>query len=219
MSLFTPVIDVKHRPYCGPAAIAILTGVPIARIEKMIRRGRKGYRDSDGRRIPIKGTHPWEVLKVLERLGCKVREIKCESRTFGSFVADTVHVSTPYLVEVTGHFMASYRGMYCDTSTLAGPQPIDAYKSRTRRVRRVWEVRAPATPMYTIADPITPPPRERKPKPDIKVVRMRRLEVQIADWEAREKRAKTALKKLRPKLARYKRLGVGEAKEDPHEHR
>lgn len=208
MRLFTPVIDVKHRPYCGPAAIAALTGVPVARIEKMLRRGRKGYRDSDGRKIPIKGTHPWEVIKVLERLGCKVTEVKPAVSTFGRFVEDTVHVRTPYLVEVTGHFMATHQGSFCDTSSLEGPRALAGYRRATRRVQRVWEVEAPAEPKYTLADPIAPPPRAPKPKRDIKQVRMARLAAQIAEWESRERRAKNALKKLRPKLRRYERIGV-----------
>lgn len=208
MRLFTPVIDVKHRPYCGPTAIAALTGVPIARIEKMIRRGRKGYRDSEGRRIAIKGTHPWEVIKVLERLGCKVHEVKTSHGTFGSFVEDTTHVGLPYLVEVTGHFMATHKGMFCDTSSLDGPRTIEGYRKVMRRVQRVWEVDAPETPMYTVSDSIAPPPREKKPKPPIQVLRARRVAAQIKAWETRLKRAQTALKKLRPKLRRYERLGI-----------
>jgi hypothetical protein len=53
--------------------------------------------------------------------------------------------------------------------------------------------------------------RAEKPLPparDVKVARAQKLADQIARWEAKERRARAALKKLRPKLARYQRMGV-----------
>lgn len=210
-TLFKPVIDVKHRPYCGPAAIAVLTGVPVARIEKMIRRCRKGYaRETAGRRVAVRGTSTGEVITVLERLGCKVERFsgfvpKCPVRHLAE---DTSFTNQPYLVEVTGHWMALHNGVLADNSNPLGV-PVADYKRGTRRVLAAWAVSAPTTPVYTQADPIAVAPRPAKPKPDIKAVRMARLAAQIATWEAKERRAKTALLKLRPKLRRYQRLGIG----------
>ncbi len=71
---FEPIVDVDHRPYCGPLAIARLTGVPVSRIEKMLRRNRYGrYRDASA--LPIKGTINAEVINVLQGLGCKVEKL------------------------------------------------------------------------------------------------------------------------------------------------
>lgn len=208
MPLHIPVIDTKTRPYCGATAIAILTGVPLSRVEKMIRRCRKGgYRDQNGRKIPIKGTYTWEVVKVLKRLGCKVTELKTPESTFARFVHDTAHISKAFLVNVTGHFMTSFQGTFCDNSNLDGPRPIEGYHKGQRRVQKAWYVEAPALSLYTIDDAIkaTPAP---KPKPDVKVVRAQNIAKQIAQWESKERRAKNALKKLRPKLAYYEKLGV-----------
>lgn len=208
MTLFTPVVDVAHRPYCGPTAIAALTGVPISRIEKMLRRCRRNsYRDAMGRKIPIKGTHTWEVVKVLKRLGCKVEEFKSPlESTFGKFVDDTKHMGA-FLVEVTGHWMASHKGLFCDTWSLSGPVPIEGYWKAQRRVRRAWTVQAPTTPLYTTGEPVKME-RPSKPKVDIKVARAEKILGQIKQWETKEKRAKTALKKLRAKAAYYRTTGV-----------
>lgn len=208
MPLFKPVVDVKHRPFCGPTAVAALTGVPLARIEKMLRRSRKGYRDSYGRKIAIKGTHTSEVLDVLRRLDCKVGEPSRPAMTFARFCDDTINVPDAYLVEVPGHFMVTCQGLYCDNGTLAGPQPASGYRKPLRRIKRAWKVEAPTIPKYTLADPISAPPREPKPKRDIKEVRAEQLAARILAWERRKRRAETALKKLRPKLARYRRLGI-----------
>lgn len=208
MPLFTPVIDVKHKPYCGPTAIAALTGVPLARIEKMLRRVRRNWSGTRRRNMPIKGTYNSEVLRVLQRLGCKFAEVKNPERSFARFCDDTRYVPSAYLLNVPGHYMVTCQGLYCDNSTLQGPKPAEDYGKRTRRIKHVWQITAPATPMYTVNDPIEPPPREHKAKPDIKTARMQRLATQIATWEAKERRAKNALKKLRPKLARYQRLGI-----------
>jgi len=190
--LFTPVKDVAHVPYCGPTAIAALTGVPVSRIEKMIRRCRRGYK----RRIV--GTYTSEAVKVLRRLGCKVEEVKTFEPTFGKFVEDTKTVSAPYLVRVTGHFMTTFKGTFCDT--VEGPRSIDGYDKNKRRVRQAWKVIAPAKPKYTTGVP----KRESKPKPDIKVLRAAKLADDIKRWERKEKLAKTKLKKLRSRLKRIR---------------
>jgi hypothetical protein len=60
MKLFHPVRDVsadRRGPYCGPSAVAFLTGVPVSRIEKMFRRIRGGWRDELGRRKTVKGKY------------------------------------------------------------------------------------------------------------------------------------------------------------------
>lgn len=201
-TLFAPIVDAGHVPYCGPTAIAALTGVPVSRIEKMIRRCRRGgYRDSAGRKIAIKGSYPWEVIKVLKRLGCKVTAMKDPESTFGRFCADTAHINAAFLVRVTGHFMAAFKGTFCDTSNLE-PVPVDGYNKAARRVIQAWRVEAPSSPMYTIDDPIMTPARPAKPKPAIREVRAARVAERIKAWEAKRKRADTALRKLR-RQARY----------------
>jgi hypothetical protein len=194
-----PVIETKV-PYCGPTAIALLTGVPYSRVEHMIRRKRGGYRDRNGRRKKVKGSYHWEVTKILKRLGCKVEEIKVTGSTLGAFVEDQRHAGT-MLVRVTGHFMVASGGMVADT-TYPTPVAIEQYPKHTRRVVQAWRVVAPETPRYTVADPIDPV-REPKPKPDIRLVRYQRAVDNLKRWQTKAKRAETAMRKLRKQVRYY----------------
>jgi hypothetical protein len=210
MPPFAPVIDVNRRVYCGPYAIAVLTGVPVTRIEKMLRRRRKGWRDDLGRKLPIKSAGNTECIRVLETLGCKVERVSDLQPTLGAFCRDREFVSLTYLVNVTDHYVVVHKGTYCDSGTRGVPKPIaDAGSCARWKVHKAWVVTAPERPRYTIDDPIVAAPRPKKPKPDLREQRMAALAAQIKRWETKEKRAKTALKKLRPKLARYQRQGVG----------
>ena len=144
--IYEPNIDVKRGsgPYCGPTAIALITGEPISRIEKMIRRKRRGgFRDSTGRKMPIKGTYPWEIIKVLAALGCRVdlptKGVKGE--TLNNVVNEHIPAAGTFLIEVTGHFMVASGGMIADT-THKTPIPISTYRRKSRRVQQVWRVTA-----------------------------------------------------------------------------
>lgn len=207
MALFVPQVDVSHRPYCGPVAISALTGVPISRIEKMLRRCRSDRgRDARGHKIAVRGTWTAQVLTVLRRLDCFVERRAVTGSTFAAFVRDTEFVKGAFLVHVSGHWMTCAGGMYCDTSSLDGPKPIADYHKPARRVRNVFFVDAPVDPKFLKGAP-APTKREKAPA-DLKAVRAKALADKIAAWERKERRAKNALKKLRPKLARYVRLGV-----------
>lgn len=189
----------EAKGYCGPTAVAALTGVPVGRIENMIRRKRRGgYRDRNGRRMPVRGTYTWEIVRVLKRLGCKVEKMADTESTFGRFCDDTAHMSTAFLVEVTGHFMAVHRGMFVDTSHRE-PTTAAGYAKATRRVKLAWRIEAPAVPKYTTAEA---PVREPKPKPDIRTVRAARVAKRLDAWIVRRKRADTAIRKL-TRQARY----------------
>jgi hypothetical protein len=141
--IYEPNIDVKRQrgPYCGPTAIALLTGEPISRIEAMIRRRRKaGYRDRDGNRKPIKGTYPWEITRVLKALDCNVYPVK---KVRGLCLREVVEECLPatgvFLVEVTGHMMVASGGMIADNS-YPKPIPVKDYKKKMRRVCAVWRI-------------------------------------------------------------------------------
>ena len=180
--------------YCGPRAIAHLTGVPLSRAEHMIRRIRHGYRDRNGRRLPVKGTYKWEVKKVLERLGCKVTKVNFIWLSLGEFLEDTKHLDHTYLVNVTGHYTVAHKGIQTDTNL----RP-------KRRVKNVWIVEAPTVPRYRVDDPIGRKPRPSKPKPDIQSVYQRTL-AKIKVWQAKVKRGQTALRKLNTTRKYYERL-------------
>lgn len=198
--LHTPVMDCRPTAYCGPSAIAILTGVPLSRIESMLKRGRKGWGDK-----PIKGTYMHEVKRVLKRLGCKVQEVKNPVSPVGKFADDVRHAGT-FLVRVTGHLMVARGGVLADSSNLTGV-PVEAYHRGTRRVRNAWKVIAPALPVVTVDDALVTS-KPAKPKQDIKLLRVNKVMSGIKRWERKEKLAKTKLKKLRRQLAYYKAKGL-----------
>lgn len=148
--IYEPNIDVTRGkgPYCGPTAIAILTGEPISRIEKMIRRRRRGgFRNSAGCKMPIKGTYNWEVIAVLKTLGCRVEEVKRVSgETLSNLVTECLPSTGAYLVNVTGHFMVASGGMIADT-THKTPISVVDYRRKSRRVQQVWKVVAKPRPV------------------------------------------------------------------------
>lgn len=210
--LFKVINDTGRRaPYCGPCATSALTGAPITRVEKMIRRVRDdAFKEHYGRkrrwkRKPIirsTGTH--EVKTVLERLGCKVERYNTALTTFGQFVDDTQHMPGAFLVEVTGHWIAVSGGHYADSANFDKTALEGADR---RRLVNVWRVFAPVEPRFPTG--IVKQVRPKKtggPTPQQK--RAQTLLVQMREWEKRKKRAETALKKLRPKLRRYEKLGV-----------
>lgn len=200
MSFFKPVLDTKTIPYCGATAAAILTGVPLSRIEHMIRRGRgKGWQ-----RKPIKGTYLHEIVKVLKRLGCKVEAVKVYESTAPKFADDVRHAGA-HLFRVAGHVMVTCGGIIADNSNPEGV-PAEQY-GRNRRVTDAWKVVAPTLPKFTMNDALMTS-KPTKPKMPVQLQRVNKVVAGIKRWERKEKLAKTKLKKLRRQLAYYKKQGV-----------
>jgi hypothetical protein len=206
MTLFPMIKDVDHRTFCGPTAIALLTGVPVSRVEAMIRRIRGGgYRNEAGRRLPVKSTWTSEVRIVLERLGCKIEPVKVHAPTLGSFVDDVRHAGT-FLIDVPHHLMVCSGGMVADTRYNA-PVPIEECIRPTRRVDAAWRIKAPSVPRYSTGAAQLKP-RAPKPKRDLKEVRAEKIAADIKRWQRKAKLAQTKLKRLRAKQRRYERLGI-----------
>ena len=113
--------DVGHKHvYCGPGAIAIVTGQPVSKIEKMIRRYRneitRQYNQTRRYSIKaqIKSMYNHEVRTVLKRLKVKVNTLYPSIQTLRQFVDDTQYEKYPYIVQVTGHYVVTYRGRVMD---------------------------------------------------------------------------------------------------------
>jgi len=139
--LHTPVYDTgASHVYCGPTAISAVSGEPISKIHKMLRRARKEWggwvKDDRGRRLPIKGVYNSEMLKVMKRLGYKAIPHVEHGMTFREFLDDRGHMG-PFIVNVTGHYIAVSHGMLCDNSTKT-PIPVSEYSGRNKRVQRFW---------------------------------------------------------------------------------
>lgn len=154
-----PIIkDTPSRLYCGPTALAALTGLPTSKIFKMVRRVRG---DADrryygkivngghvlsvtGRKRPIKSMWNSEMITVLHRAGLKVADAKSLRRvpehamTLGEFCDDRGH-SGPYLLEVTRHYVVVSHGQIIDTLTGYKPIPWREYKKLRTKVKQWWK--------------------------------------------------------------------------------
>jgi len=153
--LHTPVYDTKARAFCGPTAIAAVTGTPISKVHKMVRRLRadkerewrgrvlNGGRVKDllGRRMPVKGMHNRELVEIMRRLGFKVKHARWpvpgrRTETLQAFCEDRGHMG-PFIVNVTGHYVAVSHGMICDTLKRT-PVPFAEYPKLRSRVKAFW---------------------------------------------------------------------------------
>lgn len=154
----------RSGPYCGPTSIAGITGAPLDVIYKKFRSVRKkaggrlrAYRENrdgcyrpNGPLIPIRGTSKYECLEVLRLLGWKLKqENRASDRcaTLGQFCEDRGHMG-PYLVNVTGHWVAVSGGKVLCTSnpmTEDGLQPIPVgdYPRKARRIVRWYLLKPP----------------------------------------------------------------------------
>lgn len=85
--------------------------------------------------------------------------------------------------------------------------PAGDHPRALTRVLKAWRVIAPTLPRYTVDDALaaTRPP---KPKPDRQAERIARILLRLKTWEAKRKRAETAIKKLRKQIKYYERKAV-----------
>lgn len=148
--LHTPQHD-GRRHFCGPTAIAAITGATFPEIYKKIRRVRSGQlkamygyavkdagRDTAGRKTPIKGMRNDELLIVMQRMGFKMKQgFQAKRMTLGQLLEDRGHLG-PMIVNVTHHYIAVSRGTICDTITRV-PVPISAYPKLKYRVECFWQ--------------------------------------------------------------------------------
>jgi hypothetical protein len=158
--LHTPNYDIRGRAFCGPTAIAAITGEPISVIREVIR-SQIGTK-IDGTAMPVMGISNKVMLRTMEELGWRV--IKSDSHAqqirrqlgddedvltpaemdivrFGDFL-DYVqmheHVG-PYIVNVTRHYYAVDADEVCDTHTQI-PVEIHRFKRGRRRwVQKWWQ--------------------------------------------------------------------------------
>lgn len=147
--LYDAIRDVKGKGWCGPTAISSITQTPISKIHKMVRRVRAdrererfgrvliggSAKGVDGRRMPVMGMYNSEILEVMKRLKFKV--LKQENNykgTLKSFIDDCGHLG-PFIVNVTGHYIAVSHGMICDTYTDGKPIKATEYQALRKQVK------------------------------------------------------------------------------------
>lgn len=114
--------DNKSKLWCGPAAIAAVTGHPTSVITALLREIRGG---------PVKGIHNYQLIDAMRRLGyAPKQQVSVSGRcSLAEFARQqgALFATTPMIVQVTGHYVV-----------LAGRRMVD---SHTRRP--VWISDAP----------------------------------------------------------------------------
>jgi hypothetical protein len=147
--LFTPVYDVRNRAFCGPTAISAVTGQPISEIRETIRETCRTL-DAAGRKAKIMGVANSELLIAMGTFGWKVVEemenqwfprpldrSRAPRYRFQQFLEEHGH-DGPYVVNVTGHYIAVGWGEACDTYTKLPIEITRWNKARGRRWVQNW---------------------------------------------------------------------------------
>lgn len=131
-----------EKVWCGPAAVSILTGVPLQRSTMTLAEiaGEDFFY--------LAGTYEEEVLRALRRFGYKAtpsREFADRYPTSDPTLLRYMSHRTPpeklrmMLVEVTGHWVTAHLDRLADGWTKR-PVPMAEFPKLGRRVRAVWGV-------------------------------------------------------------------------------
>jgi hypothetical protein len=120
-SLYRPRNDTGRTAYCGPTAMAAVTGEPVSVIENAIR----GFVSAEPPNII--GVNDVQLLAAMELLGWHVVEegsindgLRCKLDEF----AKAHGRDGPYIVAVTEHYVAISENEFCDTGA---KQPCDLF--------------------------------------------------------------------------------------------
>ena len=147
-----PAIDARgHRTYCGPTAIAAITGLPIATIEAAVLVHRAKHAPPKRERMPagVAVCSMWqsEVAPVCDLLGFVAHLVHDDrvlpstlKRTLTQYVARERAGDVPKLVIVTGHFVAIHGRMFCDTFKRTPCNIREARHTNRCRVIMAWTI-------------------------------------------------------------------------------
>jgi hypothetical protein len=128
--LKSPIYRGSKSDFCGPTAIAAVTGESLEDVRAAIHQVRgEGFLAKNGNRMPITGMTNNELLKVMVELGwrgveCAVPEgqhwgLRKLERPFPKLKEFCQQRGSegPFIVNVTGHYIAVGGGEVCDTRT------------------------------------------------------------------------------------------------------
>jgi hypothetical protein len=120
-ALHTPQKDVKTKAFCGPTAVAAITGVPISVARNAIRQASGKIVTKAGKAHPVMGVGNKAMLKAMASLGWNVAEkwhkpagFTVKRYTLDAFAKDYGD-DGPFIVNVPGHYVAISAGEFCDT--------------------------------------------------------------------------------------------------------
>ncbi|MBB3612993.1 hypothetical protein [Rhizobium sp. BK602] len=138
------VNDTKSRAFCGPMAVAAITGEPISRVRDGYRFVRHGAGWTSWSRAPaIMRTTTLETEQVLRLFGYVGAWHKVPGRpTLAAYLEERTGLQRthPTIVRVHGHVVAVSGWLFCDT--FSGGEVVDADKApgRRKRVKDVFVV-------------------------------------------------------------------------------
>lgn len=139
--LYDVINDTKSRAFCGPTAVAAITGEPVSRVRDAFRLVRYGTSWTSRRRSPpIMGTPTHEIERVLRLFGYAGMWHTVEGLpTLAAWLEgrEGIRRTHPCVVLVKRHVVAVSGWAFCDTFSKG--QVVDADKAPGRR-KRVKEV-------------------------------------------------------------------------------
>lgn len=133
--------DFRGHLWCGPAAIAAVTGEPTSRAVREIKAVRAAYGNDAG---PIKGTWPSEVARAIGRIrptwGIEVVYFDRVRMTFSQWRNHRRRSDRVYIVAITGHFLAVAGNKLMDDNNREWI-PVSEYHKQRAIVRKVIQIR------------------------------------------------------------------------------
>lgn len=101
------------RLWCGPAAIAAVTGQPTSVIHEAIKQDR-------GDRAPVRGVFPGELARVMARLGYAITvQAECQGLDVQAFckVFAPMSQAVPLIAATADHYFVLAQGLFLDNGT------------------------------------------------------------------------------------------------------
>ena len=154
------VNDTKSRAFCGPMAVAAITGEPISLVRdafRLVRHG-AGWTEYD-RAPPITGTRDYEVQRVLRLFGYvgSWRRIAGQPTLAAWLEGRTgVERTHPCVVHVTGHWVAVSGWVFCDTFSKGQVVDADKAPGRRKRAKDVFVITSRCSPAANIPTKAAP---------------------------------------------------------------
>lgn len=137
----------KATQWCGPGAVASLTGLPIRESTQLLCRIHGGSYEA------FEGCWTEDVILALHELGYRAKEIDIISRypnlthgpTLQRFLSErrVDECVNPLLIEISGHFVATHFGFATDNWT-GRPVPIEKFPKTKRLVKRAFIILQPS---------------------------------------------------------------------------
>lgn len=133
------------RLFCGPTAVAAVTGVHADDVvDKIVELRRQNNSTKRPRKARVTGLSNSELVDTVRELGFKIKQVpKWEGRlSLRKFVTGVSSKSTGrrFILEVPMHYVAVDGALVIDGSTPVGGQWFMDHECKNWRVNRAWEV-------------------------------------------------------------------------------